>query len=301
MQPMMEKNGMSAEEAWDFLRTRKEGVLATNGADGFPYGAPVNYAVIDGSIYLHGRAAGEKIDNIARDPRICFTVMESGGFEITGEMACNATTVYGSVIVRGKAVIITDDEEKGRILMALAEKLVPEKAGTHVDMSRVARTAVIRIDAESVTGKRHAPMGGHRVVGSQQRRYRSGHDYGHQDDGDGGPSPIPLVKKRHQGCEEADQRGAYHEPETQILHVLPIHDYPDDQRRQADADGNAHSQRGPIVEGAHSIPPACRSMIPAMKNSSTPKYFFRCLALSLRATKTPNMDPKNAPMAMPAA
>jgi len=164
MQPLMEKNHMSREEAEALLARNGEGVLSTNGGDGYPYGTPVNYILLDGAVYFHGRPAGEKTDNIARDSRVCLTVMESGGYEITGDKACNATTVYESVIVRGRAVRIESDEEKARVLRALAERLVPEKIGADMPMASVMRTAVYRIDADSVTGKYHRPMSGHRIV-----------------------------------------------------------------------------------------------------------------------------------------
>ena len=164
MQPLMEKNRMSREEAEELLARNDEGVLSTNGGDDYPYGTPVNYIFFGGSLYFHGRNAGEKVENIARDPRVCLTVMESGGYEITGDKACNATTVYESVIVRGRAVPIESEEEKARILRALAEKLVPEKRGAEMPMASVSRTLVYRIDADSITGKYHRPMAGRRVV-----------------------------------------------------------------------------------------------------------------------------------------
>ncbi|MBE6514616.1 MAG: pyridoxamine 5'-phosphate oxidase family protein [Candidatus Methanomethylophilaceae archaeon] len=164
MQPLMEKNHMSREEAEALLARNGEGVLSTNGGDGYPYGTPVNYILMDGAVYFHGRPAGEKVDNMARDPKVCLTVTESGGFEITGDKACNATTVYESVIVRGRAAPIESDEEKARVLRALAERLVPEKRGAEMPMASVMRTAVYRIDIDSITGKYRRPMAGHRVV-----------------------------------------------------------------------------------------------------------------------------------------
>lgn len=164
MQPLMEKNHMSREESEALLARNGEGVLSTNGGDGYPYGTPVNYILMDGAVYFHGRPAGEKVDNMARDPKVCLTVTESGGFEITGDKACNATTVYESVIVRGRAAAIESDEEKARVLRALAERLVPEKRGAEMPMASVMRTAVYRIDIDSITGKYRRPMAGHRVV-----------------------------------------------------------------------------------------------------------------------------------------
>ncbi len=40
------------------LESCEYGVVCTNRADGYFYGTPVNYVVIDGKIYFHGRMHG---------------------------------------------------------------------------------------------------------------------------------------------------------------------------------------------------------------------------------------------------
>ena len=166
MQPKTRDNCMSAEEIASFLAERSCGVISLNGEDGFPYGVPVNYVVMDGSIYFHGSRRWDKVDAIARDPRCCFTVVEEGGFEITGESACNTTTVFRSVIVRGKAVAIADEGAKAEVLRRIVDVFVPERKGVPMNMASVPPTAVYRIDAVASTGKRHRPMAGNRIVGS---------------------------------------------------------------------------------------------------------------------------------------
>ena len=39
-----------------------------------PYAVPMHYTVMDGQIYLHCAKTGYKLDAIARDDRVCFTV-----------------------------------------------------------------------------------------------------------------------------------------------------------------------------------------------------------------------------------
>ncbi len=48
------------------------GRLATNGADGYPYVTPVNFVWHERKIYFHSALAGEKLENLARDPKVCF-------------------------------------------------------------------------------------------------------------------------------------------------------------------------------------------------------------------------------------
>ncbi len=164
MQPKMRDNSMSPEEISALLSRRKEGVLCSNGADGYPYGTPVNYVYLDGTVYIHGSRKGDKVDNLRNDPRCCFTVMDSEGFEITGDTACNTTTVYESVIIRGKAVFVTDEDTKLRVLRAMVDRLVPEKMNAPMEMSKIPPTEVIAVAAESITGKYHRPAAGHRVI-----------------------------------------------------------------------------------------------------------------------------------------
>ena len=50
------------------------GRMATLGADGYPYITPVNYVYTNACIYFHCALKGEKLDNIAREDRVCFEV-----------------------------------------------------------------------------------------------------------------------------------------------------------------------------------------------------------------------------------
>jgi len=164
MQPMMKKLKMTDDETMEYLASGRDGVLCCNGPDGFPYGVPVNYILLDGRIYFHGRPAGEKFDYVKRDPRVCFTVYTHEAFEITGPETCNVTTVYTSVIVRGKCQEVTDQTEKERILYEMVKILVPVKDKGPVNPGRAAAASVFRIDIESATGKRRPAMPGHATV-----------------------------------------------------------------------------------------------------------------------------------------
>jgi nitroimidazol reductase NimA-like FMN-containing flavoprotein (pyridoxamine 5'-phosphate oxidase superfamily) len=50
------------------------GRIATNGADGYPYITPVNFVHQEGNIYFHSALKGEKLENLERDPKVCFEV-----------------------------------------------------------------------------------------------------------------------------------------------------------------------------------------------------------------------------------
>ena len=112
-------------------------ILSTTGADGFPYGVPVHTLWLDGKLYFHGLPQGEKLANIARDPRVCLT-----GADFRG-------------ILRSHAALVSDPAEKRRILAAIVHKLAPELDALPLAEARVAGTAVVEVTPVSVTGKYH--------------------------------------------------------------------------------------------------------------------------------------------------
>ena len=150
---MMPNQTLSDDDIKTLLDNINVGTISTIGQDGMPYGTPVNFVTVDGSIAFHGGQKGEKLGNLRRDPRCCFTVTWSIGYERTGDAGCNTTALYQSVIIRGRAVEILDPEKKMRILRSLVDKITPERRDDPIDPAMVDRTTVFVIEAEYVTGK----------------------------------------------------------------------------------------------------------------------------------------------------
>jgi nitroimidazol reductase NimA-like FMN-containing flavoprotein (pyridoxamine 5'-phosphate oxidase superfamily) len=102
------------------------GRLATNGADGYPYITPVNFAYYEGNIYFHSALEGEKLDNLMRDPKVCFEVDIPLAYLDTGfdpeRRICHLHQYYHSVIIRGKASVVPDGPLKVAALNALVTK-----------------------------------------------------------------------------------------------------------------------------------------------------------------------------------
>ncbi len=163
MQPNMQKYQLTDEQMDALMERSRYGVISTIGEDGYPYGTPVNFVVLDGRIFFHGRKIGEKVSNLRRDPRCCFTVVEEQGFERCDDGACNTTSLYECVIIRGKVRTIEDDAEKMRILRATVDKLTPERRMDEIDAKRVPPTGIFEIVPESRTGKYHSAEPGHKV------------------------------------------------------------------------------------------------------------------------------------------
>ncbi|SHO48747.1 pyridoxamine 5'-phosphate oxidase family protein [Desulfopila aestuarii] len=147
------------EAITEILRRCTVGRLATIGIDGYPYITPVNYAFWGGSVYFHCARKGEKTDNILRDPKVCFEVdiplaYLDTHFEPT-KPACQVHQFYHSVIIRGKAEIVEDLQEKvGALnaLMASHEKIEGYSAITK-DTEAVASCSVVAVRVESLSAK----------------------------------------------------------------------------------------------------------------------------------------------------
>lgn len=112
---------LSNEEAIQILKSCTSGVLALSGDDGYPYALPLSYAYEDGKLYFHFAPEGHKLDAIMKNDKASFCVIH------TDEVIQAAfTTQYRSVIVFGRARILTDDSEKRYALECLVEKYSPD-------------------------------------------------------------------------------------------------------------------------------------------------------------------------------
>ncbi|MDA7944817.1 MAG: pyridoxamine 5'-phosphate oxidase family protein [Nitrosopumilus sp.] len=150
---------MPPGDAWRFLEGRRTGRIATVDGEGFPQVIPMNFACSGGSIYMHSHVRGEKLDNMARDPRAGFEADEELEFLPSyfedPEDASQADTLYASVVAKGEASLVSDRAEKVLALNALMAKYQPEgryrpvAAGDAV----LGAVAVIRMAPRMVEGK----------------------------------------------------------------------------------------------------------------------------------------------------
>ena len=147
----MKRRELSLEEAKEILRTQKDGILSIHGDEGYPYGVPINYGYVDGKIYMHSRGEeSHKIDAIKNNSKVCFTVVAK--HDLVEEQY---TTEFSSVIVFGKAKVISDPDEMVEAMGKMMKGLAPKFMGgamSRVKGSTVA-LAMIEITPEHITGK----------------------------------------------------------------------------------------------------------------------------------------------------
>ncbi len=135
--------------AREILLGGEYGFLAMASPEG-GYGIPVNYVVEGGTVYIHCAPEGRKLRAMASDCRVSFCVVGA-----TRPVPEKFTTAYESVVIEGRARIVSSDDERRRALELLVEKYSPDYASVgaaYIEKS-FHRTAVIAIDAERCSGK----------------------------------------------------------------------------------------------------------------------------------------------------
>jgi nitroimidazol reductase NimA-like FMN-containing flavoprotein (pyridoxamine 5'-phosphate oxidase superfamily) len=137
----------------EILREQEVGRLATS-MDYQPYVVPINYVYSNGKIIFHSHSDGMKMTNIAKNPKICFEV--DSGEVVKGNKPCDYSWKYLSVVVRGKAKVITDSEKRLNALQRLSDKYAPRKGKslTAEDMARNPNLSLVEISIEAMTGKK---------------------------------------------------------------------------------------------------------------------------------------------------
>ncbi len=137
------------EEAWALLEKGSSGVLAVLGDEDYPYAVPLSYVLHNGKIYFHCARTGHKTDAIARHEKASFCVIARDQ-----PLPEKFTTLFQSVIVFGRARLLTDPREITDILTALGEKYSPGVPGLEEEIAgSIHRVGVIELTPERVTGK----------------------------------------------------------------------------------------------------------------------------------------------------
>ena len=144
------KQLLSKEETVEILNSCTAGVLGLIGDDEYPYTVPVSYSLEDDKIYIHSALKGHKIDSIIRNDKVSFTVIEKD--EVIQE---TFTTHFKSVIIFGRARILTEDSEKQFALESIVKKYSPDfiKEGQVEIEKDWDRVSLIKIKIEHMTGK----------------------------------------------------------------------------------------------------------------------------------------------------
>jgi len=150
----MKTHRLTEQQMNQLLERVQTGSFATLNPDGTPYVTPMHFVYYNNAIFVHGLPKGKKLDNIAYDSRIAFSVYEMDKLLLDSDgNPCDTNTKYESVIISGTAKLVNDIDEKGNILKKIVEKYTPHLASKELPINMVKGTAVIQIDIMEMTGK----------------------------------------------------------------------------------------------------------------------------------------------------
>ena len=146
---------------YDVLDNAEYGTLALS-IDDTPYAVPVNFVRIDNALYFHGALKNKKMQIIAQNPAVSFSVVENyalidSDFSSTGGLACPATQFFKSVSIDGVASVAEGRDEKAKVFEALMQKLQPKGGykpfSDNAYDTPIKTTAVVKIKMQHISYK----------------------------------------------------------------------------------------------------------------------------------------------------
>jgi uncharacterized protein len=102
-----------------------EGLICHVGflADGQPYVIPTGFARVEDTLYIHGSAASRMLRTLAEGVQVCVTVTLLDGL-VLARAAFHHSMNYRSVVILGRATLVSDRAEKIEALEAFTEHIV---------------------------------------------------------------------------------------------------------------------------------------------------------------------------------
>ncbi len=122
--------------------------------DGQPFVIPTIFARVEDRLYLHGSAASRMLGALAEGADVCVTVTLVDGL-VLARSAFHHSMNYRSVVVLGRARLVTDPNEKRAALEAVVEHVVPGRSREVRDPSEreLLATSVLCLDLLEVSAK----------------------------------------------------------------------------------------------------------------------------------------------------
>jgi len=102
-----------------------EGLICHVGfsVDGQPYVIPTGFARVEDTLYIHGSAASRMLRTLAEGVQVCVTVTLLDGL-VLARSAFHHSMNYRSVVILGRAMLVSDPAEKIKALEAFTEHIV---------------------------------------------------------------------------------------------------------------------------------------------------------------------------------
>ncbi len=116
-----------------------------------PYIVPLSFGYADNRLYFHSAKEGRKLDILRKNNKVCFE-FDTDKEIVRGDKACDWGIKFKSVIGFGKAFIVEDVESKKAALDII---MAHYSSGQFAyDEKNLKRTVIIKVEIESMTGKK---------------------------------------------------------------------------------------------------------------------------------------------------
>lgn len=121
---------------------------------GQPFIIPTSYGRSGDTIYLHGSVKSQMVKTVGETIDLCFCVTFLDGL-VLARSAFHHSVNYRSVILYGKAEVVTDDEEKNEGLRVITEQVLPGRWDEvrQPNASELKATAVLKFKIEEGAAK----------------------------------------------------------------------------------------------------------------------------------------------------
>ena len=133
-----------------------EGFLCHLGftVDGLPYVIPTLYARSGDTVYLHGSGASRTLKTLSAGVDVCATVTLVDGY-VLARSAFHHSMNYRSVVVLGRARLVTEPGERMEALRTLTNHLVPQRweEVREPNELELKQTMVLALSLEEVSAK----------------------------------------------------------------------------------------------------------------------------------------------------
>lgn len=115
-----------------------------------PYAVPLNFGYEGKRLFFHSAPEGRKIEAIRANPHVCFEV-DTDHELVPGEIACDWTVRYRSVIGFGQARILEDPEEKRKALDVILSHYA--QGPFEYPEGAIDQVAIVAVEIDTLTGK----------------------------------------------------------------------------------------------------------------------------------------------------
>jgi nitroimidazol reductase NimA-like FMN-containing flavoprotein (pyridoxamine 5'-phosphate oxidase superfamily) len=122
--------------------------------DGQPFVIPTSYGRDGDVLYIHGSAASRMLRNLDQGIPVCITVTLLDGL-VLARSVFNHSMNYRSVVILGKATLVSDVEEKLKALRTLSEHILPHRwdDSRQPNEKELKATSALRIPIDEFSAK----------------------------------------------------------------------------------------------------------------------------------------------------